>query len=283
MPIITLTTDFGQESVYVGVMKGVIYALHPAALPVDLTHQVTPQNVLEGAFLLHTAYRQFPPDTVHLAVVDPGVGTTRRALALDVPEIGRFVGPDNGLFSYIIGTHPNLTAREITNPAFMRHPVSATFHGRDVFAPTAALLARGVPFEQVGPLLDRDTLVRMHDLWPTWTKYAPDCLRTKGHVVHIDHFGNLITNIPQHLFDRFGSSGFKELYIKIIGSYDLKTASLVTTYGQALPGQVIVLFGSSGFLEIACVNGRADTSPGGPIVKAGQLVSLEVFTFFPTN
>ena len=149
--VITLTTDFGARDGYVGAMKGVIYGLQPAALIVDVTHEVSPQRIREGAFLLHTAYPSFPPGTIHVAVVDPGVGTARRGICLDVPGVGRFVGPDNGLFSYVLDAHPARRAREIANPAYLRHPVSSTFHGRDVFAPVAAHLSRGEPFEAVGP------------------------------------------------------------------------------------------------------------------------------------
>src|SRR5690242_5702409 len=146
LPLITITTDFGLEDGYVGMMKGVIYSINPAALLVDLTHVVEPQNVAQGAFLLYNAYRHFPPGATHLAVVDPGVGTDRRAICLAVPEIGCFVGPDNGLFSYIINAESNrgaaLSAYELSNPSYHRMEISHTFHGRDIFAPVAAHLSR---------------------------------------------------------------------------------------------------------------------------------------------
>ena len=252
--IITLTTDFGERGGYVGMMKGVIYALQPAALIVDLTHSVAPQQVREGAFLLHAAYRHFPPGTIHVAVVDPGVGTARRGLCLDVPGIARFVGPDNGLFAYILDAHPGLVAREIANPAWWRHPVSRTFHGRDVFAPVAARLSRGEPFAEVGPPVDAGDLVRLEQLWPNWTRREDGSLVLVGEVVHVDRFGNLVSNIPRRAFAAVPPDQFARATVE---TDEHRVTGICETYGQAAPGQLIALFGSSDFLEIARVNGRA--------------------------
>jgi S-adenosyl-L-methionine hydrolase (adenosine-forming) len=254
--IVTLTTDFGEKSGYVGVMKGVIYAMYSDARLVDISHYVKPQKVLEGAFLIQTIMRQFPPGTVHVAVVDPGVGTERHSIVLRVPEIGYFVGPDNGIFSYVIDAYPNLQARQITNQAFMRHPVSATFHGRDVFAPTAALLARGEDFEGVGELLDKTNLKQLENRWGSWSRTSLATL--KGSIIHIDYFGNLITNIHQSLLagkeytvEQITGVGLRGRYIH------LQKEGIETTYANAAPDEYIALFGSSGFLEFAKVNGRA--------------------------
>lgn len=276
--LITLTTDFGEKSGYVGIMKGVIYNLFPGAIVVDISHLVTPQNIQEGAYLLSSAYRYFSTGAVHVGVVDPGVGTARRAICLKVPEIGYFVGPDNGLFSFLIETYPNLSAREINNPAFMRHPVSSTFHGRDIFAPTAAMLARGEPFEELGPLLDKETLVHIKDMWPVKKvkkQKSSTELEIKGQVIHIDHFGNLITNIRQELFEGLNPEQFEKIIVDVGLYYHFE--GILQTYGQARPKQVIALFGSSGYLEIARVNGRAtDYSGTNDYIKIGQSVRVKI-------
>jgi S-adenosyl-L-methionine hydrolase (adenosine-forming) len=252
--LITLLTDFGDKDPYVGIMKGVIYGLNPAARLVDLTHQVTPQAVREGAFLLHTAYPYFPAGTVHLAVVDPGVGTNRKAICIRVPAVGYFVGPDNGLFSYILDNFPEAAVREITNPAFQRAEVSATFHGRDIFAPTAALLALGQPWEEVGPLLAEGAVVRLVGLWPQWTK-TPEGRSITGEIIHVDHFGTLVTNLPQQAFETVPAQTLQNARLHSAGLYKLQ--GVRRTYGEGVKGEIIALFGSSGYLEIARVNGQA--------------------------
>ena len=235
---------------------------------VDLTHQVTPQAIREGAFLLGIAHRPFPPGTTHLAVVDPGVGTARRALCLDVPAVGRFVGPDNGLFSAILDAYPNPTAREIANPAYLRQPVSRTFHGRDIFAPAAALLSGGAPIEAIGPQLDPTALVRLGGLRPRW-----EGGRVRGEVVHIDGFGNLMTTIAQDLFEGLTPAQLAQVTVRTpLASYRCK--GIRTTYGEARPGKVIALFGSGGFLELARVNGRAEVDRRGRRVPLGLPVEV---------
>jgi hypothetical protein len=252
--LITLLTDFGDKDPYVGVMKGVIYGLNPAAQLVDLTHQVTPQSVREGAFLLHTAYPYFPAGTVHLAVVDPGVGTNRKAICIQVPGVGYFVGPDNGLFSYILDKFPGAAAREISHPRFQRPEVSATFHGRDIFAPAAAQLALGQPWQEAGPLLSEGAAVRLPDLWPRWTE-TPEGRSITGEIIHVDHFGSLITNLPQTAFEAVPAKALEKVRLHSAGLYKLQ--GVRRTYGEGAAGEIIALFGSSGFLEIARVNGQA--------------------------
>lgn len=274
-PPITLLTDFGARGGYVGAMKGVIASLHPAATVIDLTHHVTPQAVREGAFLLHNVYPYFPPGTVHVAVVDPGVGTARRAIALAVPGIGYFVGPDNGLFTPILGAHPASEARAIDNPSFtvarLGREISATFHGRDIFAPAAALLARGEPFTAVGHLLDNAALVSLDPFWATWAGAVPGEGRIRGEVVHIDAFGNLITNIPRGLFAALTAEQLGALTI-VAGPHHC--SGLRRTYGDARPGTIVALVGSGGTLEVARVNGRADRTGQGRILSLGLPVEV---------
>ncbi|MBN9390415.1 MAG: SAM-dependent chlorinase/fluorinase [Chloroflexi bacterium] len=274
--LITLLTDFGEKDPYVGIMKGVIYGLNPAAQVIDLTHQVSPQAVREGAFLLQNAYPYFPPETVHVAVVDPGVGTHRKGICLNVPGTGYFVGPDNGLFSYILDKFPDASAREISNPRFQRPEVSATFHGRDVFAPAAAHLTLGEDWQEIGPLVPTVSLVRLPGLWPDWVE-GPERHSINGEIVHVDHFGTLVTNIPEKAFEGIGTEKLATAEISIAESFKLH--GLVRTYGEASKGELVVLFGSNGFLEIARVNGRADDLRGNSENSPawlGQKVNLEL-------
>ena len=257
--LITLLTDFGEKDPYVGIMKGVIYGLNPAAQVIDLTHQVSPQAVREGAFLLQNAYPYFPAGTVHVAVVDPGVGTERKGICIHVPGLGFFIGPDNGLFSYVLDAFPEAAAREITNPTFKRASISATFHGRDIFAPAAAHLSRGEDWELIGPLLENSALERLPDLWPGWV-YEPGGRGVTGEIVHVDHFGTLVTNIPDWLFADIDREAIEAASILIAQSYVVR--GIRRTYGEAAKGKLVALFGSSGFLEIARVNGRADDLRG---------------------
>lgn len=250
-PLITLLTDFGERGGYTGVMKGVIYTTCPDAVLIDLTHQVMPQQVREGAFLLHITHRYFPPGAVHLAVVDPGVGTARRPLCLDVPGVGRFVGPDNGLFSYIVDAYPAARAYVLANETYFRQPVSPTFHGRDIFAPVATALAGGEPVERIGSAVPVSSLVCLDRLWPRWDSGGR---YLEGAVVHIDRFGNLIANLPRASLAGVAPEALARARI-VAGGFNL--TGIQHTYGAHRPGEAIALFGSSGFLEIARVNGRA--------------------------
>jgi hypothetical protein len=184
--IVTLLTDFGLEDPYVGIVKGVILTIDPAARLVDLTHAVPPQDVLRGALALEAAYRFFPPGTVHLAVVDPGVGGARRPLAL-LAAGHYFVGPDNGLFGFLFQTS-RVAAVALTNAAYHREPASRTFHARDIFAPVAAHCALGVPLSRFGPAVRN--LARLS--WPRARRLGR---RVVGQVLLADRFGNLLTNL----------------------------------------------------------------------------------------
>src|SRR5687767_8873684 len=186
MPIITLLTDFGARDYFVGAMKGVILSLNPEATIVDITHEIPPQDIQAAAFNLLACYRDFPAGTIHVAVVDPGVGSDRRAILVKCAN-QFFIGPDNGLFSWIREREGKFSAWQITNEQFFRNPVSSTFHGRDVFAPVAAALSKGVAPAEVGPPLER--IVMLAPLLPRATADA-----IEGFLIHIDRFGNCITN-----------------------------------------------------------------------------------------
>ncbi|MFN8514207.1 MAG: SAM-dependent chlorinase/fluorinase [Chloroflexia bacterium] len=277
-PTITLLTDFGDRGGYVGMLHGVIQTLCPGATVIDLTHAVTPQAIREGAFLLHNAYSYFPPDTIHVAVVDPGVGTERRPICLAVPGIGQFIGPDNGLFTAILETHPDTEARVIANPEYsvqrLGKEISRTFHGRDIFAPTAALLARGEPFAAVGPPIATAALTRLPNFWPEWEPVDPGQERLLGAVVHIDSFGNLITNIRR---ERFAAAIPEQLAEAWVTTPFHTCTGLSTTYGDHPPDSLLALFGSFNTLEIARVNSRADRGPQGQALPLGLLVEVKMW------
>ncbi len=238
-PIVALLSDFGLRDSYVAQMKGVLLERVPEAQLVDVSHDVAPGDVLAGAWLLATAWRAFPLRTVFLAVVDPGVGTARRALALE--HDGRLgVGPDNGLFTLVLDSARTV---ELTRRELWREPVSATFHGRDIFAPVAATLALGTPLDEVGaPLVSPARL-------PQATPTRREDGSITGHVIHIDRFGNLITDLPAELLPR---DGFE---VRVAG----RVARVVRTYAESAPGELGALVNSAGHLEVA-LDGRSAAS-----------------------
>ncbi|HLG71436.1 MAG TPA: SAM-dependent chlorinase/fluorinase [Chloroflexota bacterium] len=232
-PVIALLTDFGLEDHYVGVMKAVIAGIAPEANVVDISHAVPPQAILAGQRLLQASVPYLPDGAIVLAVVDPGVGSERRPMALRSGRL-TFVGPDNGLFTPWL---PGEVAVELTAPEFRLPEVSATFHGRDVFAPAAAHLAAGVPLEKLGPKLADS--VRLD---PPRPRTAQDGT-IQGEVVYVDHFDNLITNI----------GGVRGGTARIRG-HDLPVQA---TYSAVNPGELLALIGSDGALEVAMRNGSA--------------------------
>jgi len=254
--LVTLLSDFGLSDPYVGVMKGVIVGVNPHLTMIDLTHQIPPQNVALARFALMTAYAYFPAGTVHIAVVDPGVGSDRRAIAIafgtnpDHPA-GFLVGPDNGLFSGVLSQVPMLTAIELTNAQYWRSPaLSATFHGRDIFASVGAHLASGMPLSEMGRAIAPTSLIHL-DI-PAYTQtLAPDDLRLRltGVIQAIDHFGNLITTIP-------GSRVLGLQWSVIVKGHPLPGKQ---TYSQSPPGEALALIGSHGWVEIAVNGGNAQT------------------------
>lgn len=242
--LLTLLSDFGLSDVYVGVMKGVIAQINSTLTVVDLTHQIPPQNIAAGRFCLMSAYRYFPDGTVHVAVVDPGVGGNRRAIAVKFTS-GFLVGPDNGLFSGILSQSKAVTAVELTNPDYWRTPTpSNTFHGRDIFAPVGAHLARGVPIEDLGREIDSTTLVQLP--MPEWSLTENG---GTGCIQYCDRFGNLVTNIPGSLVQ--GKTWSVEVSgLTILGRQ---------TYSDNPPGSLVALVGSHGWVEIAVNGGHAQS------------------------
>lgn len=240
--MITLLTDFGLSDVYVGVMKGAIAQINPTLNIIDITHQIPPQDIAAGRFCLMSAYPYFPLGTVHLAVVDPGVGSKRRAVAVEV-ERGFLVGPDNGLFSGILNQTEAIAAVELTNPTYWRTNLpSATFHGRDIFAPVAAHLASGVSIQQLGHKIDVNSLVQL----PIGS-YSQTATGVIGCIQYIDYFGNLISNIPGAVVqDKVWSIKAANL-----------TISGTTTYSNTPIGSAIALVGSHSWVEIAIYQGNA--------------------------
>jgi hypothetical protein len=262
--IITLTTDFGYDDAYVGAVKGAILSVNPEANIIDISHSIEPQNVLQAAFILGAAYRYFPKQTVHLAIVDPGVGSERRGIILKTPS-ALFVAPDNGLLTYVIDDlFPNaaaqsmeqsphelgaateivfkkgLEAAAITDPRFWRHPVSPTFHGRDVFAPVAAGLSLGISIYEFGEKINSLHILPIPRL-------SPDPQGNLiGQVLHIDRFGNLITNIKNA--DLPG----KDVIIEAGGHH----IQGISDYYAQNKG-VMAIAGSSGYLEISLRDGSA--------------------------
>lgn len=248
-PIVTLTTDFGLEDEYVGVVKGVIAGLASQARLIDLCHTIRPQDIRQGAFMLQAAAPYFPKHTIHLAIVDPGVGTDRRLLA--VRAMGQvFLGPDNGILSPFLDDQFFAEAIEIDCPKHYLAPLSATFHGRDILAPVAAALANGAGLSSLGAPTLKENL----------TKLASPALQIDrirgniaGSVIHIDHFGNLITNIHQRDLAELTADPAS---IQIFHGKQQVTG-LASAYASLPDGQLLALIGSRGYLELAVVNGNA--------------------------
>jgi len=257
--VITLTTDFGADDAYVAVMKGIILSTNPEANIVDITHSVEPQNVYQAAFILGYTYRYFPKKTVHVAIIDPGVGSERRGVILKTPS-ALFVAPDNGILSYVIdelSSTEDLTVQyskdqdlvtlgkgfeaiAITEPRFWRQPVSTTFHGRDIFAPVAAALSLDISPYELG---EKITSLQVFPIPKPLVDYQG---KLTGTVLYVDHFGNLITNIKKS--DLPG----KDILIEVAGRF----IQGITDYYAEGEG-LMAIIGSSGYLEISLKNGSA--------------------------
>lgn len=240
---ITLLTDFGYSDPYVGVMKGVILSINPSALFVDITHVIAAQSVVQGAFVLAASWRFFPQGSIHLAVVDPGVGSARAPLVLEA-DGHFFVGPDNGIFTRILEQSASFVARTITAERFRRPKVSSTFHGRDIFAPAAAWLSRGVEPGAFGPLCPSPVRVAI----PSPVQLEAGWL---GEVVYVDTFGNLVTNLGEDLVGSLEGSG--ERVARIAG----RDIPVRGTYSDVHGGELVAVVDSFGTLEVSVNGGSA--------------------------
>lgn len=239
MKRITFLTDFGTKGVYVAQMKGVVSGITDARI-IDITHEVSPHNIREGAFLLWTTAPFFPMGTVHVAVVDPGVGTERKGLVITTKK-QILVGPDNGILlptAHLLG---DFVVYEITNPRYMVHPLSQTFHGRDIFAPVAAYIVRGVPFGEIG-----SQTTHFVDMQFPLGEHQGD--RVVGKVLYVDRFGNLVTNIPDDILPN-DIEGKKITLMS--GDHRWDQVVFVPSYGYAKQGELLVTVGSNHFLEIS--------------------------------
>ncbi len=254
--LLTLLSDFGISDEYVAVIKGVIAQINPMLRVVDITHKIPPQNIAAARFCLMNAVPYFPVGTVHVAVVDPGVGGKRRAVAVELAQ-GFLVAPDNGLLSGVLSQNRAIAAVELTNSDYWRtSEPSSTFHGRDIFAPVGAHLASGVSLQQLGPEIDPETLVTLN---------LPECSQKNdmiiGCIQYIDHFGNLVTNIPENYVQ--GKNWSVEIKGNIIKALE--------TYSDVKIGELIALVGSHGWVEIAVNSSNAQLELS---VKLGELVEI---------
>jgi S-adenosylmethionine hydrolase len=238
-PLITLTTDFGDGTPYVAAMKGVILSINPEARLIDLSHRLLPQDLTHAAFFVREALPFFPPQALHVIVVDPGVGTERALLYVEVGGT-RLLAPDNGVWTLLAGDEPPVV-RRLANAGLWRPTVSHTFHGRDILAPVAAQLSLGAKAESVGPITARWESLHL----PTPTRTASGW---HGEVVFVDNFGNLITNLRAADIPVHGAT---------IQVADRAVPRRVRAYGEAAAGNLVALESSSGWLEIAVVNGNA--------------------------
>lgn len=239
-PIITLLTDFGWGDGYIGAMKGVIFGINPDCRIVDLAHHIPSHDVMGAALVLGQTYNFYPSGTIHVVVVDPGVGGKRRPLVLEAADY-LFVGPDNGCFTSVLKQEQGVQAYELTEERFRLPRVSHTFHGRDIFAPAAAHLSLGVATSAMGPAVDIKTLTTLSIPNP-----VVDGTILLGEVIRVDSFGNLVSNISPEILGEFAGDETCEIEIK-----GEKIKGLKSSYEAGGEGEVIALWGSAGFLEIA--------------------------------
>jgi S-adenosyl-L-methionine hydrolase (adenosine-forming) len=250
--LIAFLTDYGYADTYVAQVKAVLMRLCPTCEVLDLTHGVPPQNVRSGAYLLASATPYLPDGTIVIAVVDPGVGTTRRAVAVQGLR-HTYLAPDNGVLCLALRDDPPQKAVVLDNPCYHLPEVSATFHGRDLFAPCAAHLANGIPLEQLGTAIPPDTLQQLPDIEPEFTSDAIRC-----RPLHTDHFGNVVFNLRQEAFRKWlgEETASVRVWLKPAGSESIELP-LMRTFGEVGWGEPLAYWGSNGYLEVAVNGGSA--------------------------
>lgn len=258
--IVALLTDYGTRDQYAGSLRGAVLAACPDANVVDVTHDVERYAVREAAFVLRSTVTVFPAGTTFVAVVDPGVGTNRRCIAIRAGGY-YFVGPDNGLFSLVLADHPEAEVRELTNSGLFRPNISSTFHGRDIFGPVGGALARGTAFEDVGPLID--------DVFTfEFSKPAVTDDGLEGHVIYVDTYGNLVTSISGAQWRTFAGSVDGDL-TELVADVRGVIVPVVNTFGDVPEDEACAYFGSAGRIEIAVNRGSAakrfDAALGSPV------------------
>jgi len=262
--IITLLTDFGEEDWFVGSMKGVIASICPGARTVDITHRISPGDIRRGALILRCAYRYFPRGTVHLAVVDPGVGSDRAVLVVRGGGY-IFVAPDNGLLSYVLTDLKEKAIFHAIREDLFRDEISDTFHGRDIFAPLAARLAGGLPAEKVGPPNSQPVILSTPVVRPTTDGYQ------LVEIIGMDRFGNCVTALAQNLPDQSPGSDHPSALQLTINDHCLHIP-LVNSYAAVENGKLLAVWGSCGFLELAVNGGNAAQQLG---LQVGDMVKVE--------
>lgn len=257
--VITLLTDFGLRDHFVAAMKGVMLEINPDLAFVDISHLIPAHDIHSGAFTLAQACAFFPAGTIHVAVVDPGVGTARKALAVSAGG-HFFVAPDNGILTYIFDREQDFKAHEITADHYFRKPLSSTFHGRDIFAPVAAWISREVPLQKFGPQLGQPSRLKI----PAVSK-VQDAL-VQGAILAVNNFGNLVTNLKPEDVPVYGSVDARACKV-VAGQREIK--AFKRTFGEGTPGELFIIPGSSGYLEIVIRDRSAAAElgigPGAPV------------------
>jgi S-adenosyl-L-methionine hydrolase (adenosine-forming) len=263
--IITLTTDFGLRDPFVGIMKGVILGLNPEVELVDLSHQINSHDILDGAFTLFESYRFFPPDSIHLVVVDPGVGSGRRPILARTLKHA-FVAPDNGVLSLVVEREEAVEVRHVTADQYFLKPVSNTFHGRDVFAPVAGWLSRGIEPDKFGEVIT--DYVRTAPGKPPRPQRI-NANEVRGAVLKIDKFGNVITNLaPEDVPELFRES--PPPFRIVVNRHEI--ARLASAYAGGGPAETVAILGSAGFLELVTNLGSAAEGLGAGVGKEVSVV-----------
>ncbi|MDH3346480.1 MAG: SAM-dependent chlorinase/fluorinase [Desulfobulbaceae bacterium] len=246
---ITLTTDFGLADTYVAEIKGVIFQRNPTAQIIDLTHAIAAQDIIAGALTIHASYQYFPLNTVHMIVIDPGVGSDRAILAAQCDDY-TLIAPDNGLLSLFLKNKLLHTIHKIENKSLFRHHISSTFHGRDIMAPVAAQLAMGLNIQEVGSLMDPSSCIQIECMNSTWENRW-----LCGKIIHVDHFGNIRTSITEKDLRQKANSSLECLEIN---GHIINMLSI--SYSQHKPGELLSILDSGGFVEIAVNQGNAAES-----------------------